>query len=96
MLLNLIASRQQGISISYLGPPQSYTAAFVRQVVLINGTAANETFGYYYGGDNYTIPQVAVNVSYPPVPFTGWPSGYMNNCSICYNESTPTQPSSRV
>ncbi|GAX79174.1 hypothetical protein CEUSTIGMA_g6614.t1 [Chlamydomonas eustigma] len=95
LCLELIALHRQDVSVTYLTAPQNLSVVAVRQPIFINNTAPNETFGYYFDGENYTVPVVPQNVSYPPILPTGWPAGYQYNCSVCYNASTPTQNSSR-
>ncbi|GAX83535.1 hypothetical protein CEUSTIGMA_g10960.t1 [Chlamydomonas eustigma] len=95
LCLELIALHRQDVSVTYLTAPQNLSVVAVRQPIFINNTAPNETFGYYFDGENYTVPVVPQNRSYPPILPTGWPAGYQYNCSVCYNTSTPTQNSSR-
>ena len=106
VVLGLLKTKQQALSIVYL-TPQNFTAAFVRQPVFIPGTSPNETFGYFYPGANYSVAAGYVeNRVYPPVPNpypgsgSGFPLGYMLNCTAngvnwCYTPGNATSNSSQ-
>jgi hypothetical protein len=104
----IIQSHEISTSVAFAA--QGFLAAFIRTPVFILGTELNETFGYNFAGSNYSSGSSNVSFSsseppFPPVPFpmgppaTGYPYGYQNMCSICYNASNftsvPPIPSSR-